>query len=94
MIPYRQSGSRAEQNLAMREHAVRADARRRAQDSLRDYKRVINALGGTAIVLTPAIGMLMESAVAALFTAGSFFALMWMLEAFECRRKREYEALR
>lgn len=94
MIPYRHSGHRAEQNMAMREHAARANARRRALESLRDYKRVINTLGGTAIVLTPLIGVLLQSAVAALFTAGSFFVLMWVLEAFECRRKREYDALR
>jgi hypothetical protein len=79
--------------MAMREHAARAGARRRTLESLRDFKRVINALGGTAIVLTPVIGVLLESGAAALFTAGSFFALMWVLEAFECRRKREFEAL-
>lgn len=93
MTPYRLSGNRAEQNMAMREHAARAAEKQRALDSLREFKRVINALGGTAIVLTPVIGVLMESALAALVNAGLFFALMWALEVFECRRKREYAKL-
>jgi len=94
MNPYRQSGSRAEQNLAVRAHAARAAARRRVQESLREFKWVINGLGATAIVLTPLVGVLMESAGGALLTAALFFAFMWVLEAFECRRKRECEALR
>lgn len=93
MKPYQASGTSA--RLRLMEHEAEPKLARRAQlmDSLHSFKFVINCIGVCAMLLTPAIGAMTRSAVAAFACAAAFLAVLTVLEILERRVKRKLREL-
>jgi len=94
MKPYAASGASARARLVAGSAPPLSAAQKQVRANWRAAKLVIDTLCMLTIILTPAIGVATNSAEAALWTAGSFFAAIVLLEFLERRFKRQWRRLR
>lgn len=94
MRPYQASGTSARLRLMERENAPQIMQKRRLMDSLYSFKFVINCLCVCAMIMTPAIGALSRSAVAAFVCAAMFLSVLIVLEVLERGVKRRLRELK
>lgn len=93
MKPYAASGESARRRLIGRVEQPLTAAQKQVRANWRAVKLVIDTLCVLTIILTPAIGVATESAEAALWTAGSLFTAIVLLEVIERGCKRQWRRL-
>lgn len=94
MKPYQASGTSARLRLMQHESEPLQARRAQVMDTLYSFKFVINCIGVGAMLLTPAIGAMTRSALAAFACAAAFLAVLTVLEVLERRVKRRLREIR